>query len=60
MSRLTSLAGLLKDPPPAHAFELSEAGIAAAQIGRAPRISFAALEKDVISVSPLRMAVTSP
>jgi type IV pilus assembly protein PilM len=60
MSLLTSLTGLLKDPPPAYAFELSEAGIAAAEIGRPPRISFTPLEKDTISVSPLRDNVLRP
>jgi type IV pilus assembly protein PilM len=60
MSGLTSLAGLLKDPPPAYVFELSEAGIAAAQIARPPKTSFAALEQDVISVSPLRDNVLRP
>ncbi len=42
MSLLTSLAGLLKDPPPAYAFEVSEAGIAVAELARPPRMSFAA------------------
>jgi type IV pilus assembly protein PilM len=54
MPRLTSLGSLLKDPPPAWAFELSEAGVAAAPVGRTPKISFAPIEKDVISVSPVR------
>jgi type IV pilus assembly protein PilM len=60
MSGLTSLAGLLKDPPPAYAFELSEAGIAAAQLVRPPKAAFAELERDVISVSPLRDNVLRP
>ena len=54
MSRLTSLTRLLKDPPPAWVFELSEAGIAVAQVARPPKTVFAPLEPDVISVSPLR------
>jgi type IV pilus assembly protein PilM len=54
MPRLTSIGSLLKDPPPVWAFELSEAGVAAAQVGRTPKIAFAPIEKDVISVSPLR------
>ena len=53
MPRLTSVASLLKDPPPVYAFELSEAGVAAAQVGRTPKISFAPIEKDVISISPV-------
>jgi type IV pilus assembly protein PilM len=60
MSVLARLAGLLKDPPPVYAFELSEAGIAAAHISGAPRTSFSALERDVISVSPLRDNVLRP
>lgn len=60
MSVLTSLAGLLKDPPPLYAFEVSEAGIAAAEMARPPRVSFAALEPDVIALSPLRDNVTRP
>jgi type IV pilus assembly protein PilM len=53
MPRLTSVASLLKDSPPAYAFELSEAGVAAAQVGRTPKIAFAPIEKDVISISPV-------
>ena len=53
MPRLTSVANLLKDPPPLYAFELSEAGVAAAQVGRTPKISFAPIEKDVVSISPV-------
>lgn len=60
MSLLTPLTGLLKDPPPAFAFELSEAGIAAAEAGRSPKIAFSALEKDVISLSPVRDNVLRP
>jgi len=44
----------LRDPPPALGFELSEEGIAAAQITRPPRILFRALRAGVLSVSPLR------
>jgi type IV pilus assembly protein PilM len=53
MPRLTSVARLLKDPPPVYAFELSEAGVAAAHVGRTPKISFAPIEKDVLSISPV-------
>ncbi|MFB3778675.1 MAG: hypothetical protein ACE141_13740 [Bryobacteraceae bacterium] len=60
MSVLMRIAGLLKDPPPVYAFELSEAGIAAAAIDGAPRATFAVLERDVISVSPLRDNVLRP
>lgn len=48
-------ANLLKDPPPAYAFELSEAGIAMARCtARSPQIGFQPLEPDVLSVSPVR------
>jgi len=60
MSALSSLGRWLKDPPPAYAFELSEAGVAAAQTGRAPRIWFTPLERDVISISPVRDNVLRP
>jgi type IV pilus assembly protein PilM len=60
MTRLSTLVGLLKDPPPAYVFELSEAGIAVAEVARQPKISFAALEHEVISVSPLRDNVLRP
>jgi len=60
MIRLASFLGLLKDPPPAHVFEVSEAGIAVAEVARQPKISFAALERDVISVSALRDNVLRP
>ncbi|MCL6545282.1 MAG: hypothetical protein K6T61_08625 [Bryobacteraceae bacterium] len=54
------LARWLKDPPPPYAFELSEAGIAAAYTGKPPRLSFTPLEPDVISVSPVRDNVLRP
>ncbi len=60
MSRFSTLAALLKDPPPVCAFELSEAGIAAAEFSGQPRLSFAALEKDTLSVSPLKDNVLRP
>lgn len=60
MSVLTSLAGLLKDPPPLYAFEVSEAGIAAAEMAGPPKLSFAAFEPDVIELSALRDNVARP
>lgn len=47
-------AGLLKDPPPGHVFELSEAGIAMARTTHPPKFGFQPLEPDVLSVSPVR------
>lgn len=60
MSFFQSITGLLKDPPPAFAFELSEAGMASARNGRPPVLIFREFEKDVISVSPLRDNVLRP
>ena len=54
------LATLLKDSPPEFAFELSEAGIAAAGSMRPPQLSFQPLEPDVLSVSPLRDNLLRP
>jgi type IV pilus assembly protein PilM len=54
MSLLHSVTSLWKDPPPALAFELSEAGVAMARTGKAPDFDFRPLESGVLSVSPLR------
>jgi type IV pilus assembly protein PilM len=51
---LDSLKSLLIDPPPGMAFEVSEAGIAAARIGTRTELDFRALEPGVLSVSPLK------
>lgn len=50
---LDGLKSILLDPPPGMAFELSEAGIAAARIGPRTELDFQALPPGVISVSPL-------
>ena len=52
------LKGLLQDPPPAMAFEISEAGIAAARIGAAAELVFEPLKPGTLSVSPLQENVT--
>lgn len=49
MSILQSISSLVKDPPPEHAFELSEAGISYSQ---GSRIGFQAFEPGTIEVSP--------
>jgi type IV pilus assembly protein PilM len=49
---MTSLASLLKDPPPAYAFELSEAGIACARVAEPAKVNFTPLEPGVLMVSP--------
>ncbi len=48
------LRKLLNDPPARYAFEISEAGIAAARTAPTPQTSFQPFDSDVISVSPVR------
>jgi type IV pilus assembly protein PilM len=55
-----ALTALWKDPPPALAFELSEAGIAMARTGKTPEFDFRPLDPGVISVSPLRDNILDP
>src|SRR5579872_1138584 len=57
---LERLKGLLQDPPPAMAFEISEAGIAAARIGSKAELDFQALKPGTLSVSPLKENVIDP
>jgi type IV pilus assembly protein PilM len=57
---LTSLARLLKDPPPAYAFELEAGHMAVAQVGKAPSVQTRQLEDDVLAVHPLRDNVLRP
>src|SRR5712692_7387990 len=54
------LAALWRDPPPAFAFELSEAGIAMARTGKEPDFDFRPLDAGIISVSPLRDNILEP
>ena len=54
------LSSLFKDPPPAYAFELSEAGIAVADLAKGPQTEFHPLAPGVISVSPLRDNILAP
>jgi type IV pilus assembly protein PilM len=51
---LERLKFLLRDPPPAMAFEISEAGIAAARIGARAELEFQPLKNGTIAVSPLK------
>src|ERR1035438_1655616 len=53
-------ANILKDPPPAYAFELSESGIAFAKIGQVPQVNFQPFEEGVLSVSPVRDNIQKP
>ena len=51
---LTRLQNLLREPPPGMAFEISEAGIAAARIGSHAEMEFQALKTGTLEVSPLK------
>jgi type IV pilus assembly protein PilM len=51
---LDSLKSLVLDPPPGMAFEVSEAGIAAARIGPHTELDFRELAPGVLSISPLK------
>lgn len=55
-----SLANLLKDPPPTHAFELSEEGISFAPVSGSAHAEFAAFEPGVLLVSPHHENIQQP
>ncbi len=55
-----SLANLLKDPPPTHAFELSEDGIAFAPVSNSALVDFARFEPGVLLVSPVHDNIQQP
>jgi len=55
-----NLASLFKDRPPAYAIELSEEGIAIADVAKAPQTEFRPLAPGTISVSPLRDNILMP
>jgi type IV pilus assembly protein PilM len=59
-SMLNKLKSLLQDPPPSMAFEISEAGIAAARIGARAELDFQPLKPGVITVSPIKENVADP
>lgn len=59
-SPMTSLANLLKDPPPTHAFEMSEAGIAFARVSEPKQVSFKPLDPGVLLVSPAHDNIHQP
>ena len=54
------LKGLLQDPPPAMAFEISEAGVAAARIGGRAELEFEPLRPGTLTISPLQENVADP
>lgn len=51
---LEKLKGILQDPPPSMAFEITEAGIAAARIGSKAELEFQPLKPGTLTVSPLK------
>ena len=57
---LTRLQNLLREPPPGMAFEISEAGIAAARIGSRAEMEFQALKTGTLEISPLKENVIDP
>jgi type IV pilus assembly protein PilM len=57
---LDKLKSLLQDPPPAMAFEITEAGIASARIGARAELEFYPLKAGTLSVSPLKENVIDP
>ncbi len=54
------LKSLLQDPPPAMAFEISQAGIAAARIGSRAELDYYPLKPGTLEVSPLKENVADP
>ncbi len=55
-----ALQSLLHEPPPAMAFEISEAGIAAARIGSHAELDFQPFQPGVLAVSPVKENVADP
>jgi type IV pilus assembly protein PilM len=57
---LEKLKAVLQEPPPAMAFEISEAGIAAARIASRAELDFHPLKPGTLSISPLKENVIDP
>jgi type IV pilus assembly protein PilM len=57
---LDKLTSILTDPPPAMAFEVSEAGIAAARITARVEIDFQPFKPGTLTVSPVKENVEDP
>ena len=57
---LDSLKRFVQEPPPAMAFEISEAGIAVARIHSKAELDFRPLKPGVLSVSPLKENIQDP
>jgi type IV pilus assembly protein PilM len=60
MKLVDFISGLLQDPPPSLAFELSEAGIAVARMAGKTEVGFHPLNPGVLDVSPLKDNVIMP
>ena len=57
---LDTFKSFLQEPPPAMAFEISEAGIATARIGARAELDFHPLKPGTLAVSPLKENVEDP
>jgi len=57
---MSFLANLLQDPPPTHAFELSEEGLAFAPVSEPASAGFARFQPGVLLVSPLHDNIQQP
>lgn len=55
-----SFANLLKDPPPTHVFELSERGIAFAEVAEPKQAGFTPFDGGVLQVTPVHDNVLQP
>ncbi|MGB6945916.1 MAG: hypothetical protein WBE37_26185 [Bryobacteraceae bacterium] len=55
-----SFANLLQDPPPTHAFELSEEGLAFAPVSEPALAEFSHFERGVVLVSPVHDNIQQP
>jgi type IV pilus assembly protein PilM len=57
---LDKLKSVLQEPPPALAFEISEAGIATARLGARTELDFRPLKPGALAVSPLKENIIDP
>jgi len=60
MTVLDSVRSVFRDPPPAMAFEISEAGIAAARISSHAELEFQPFKPGTLTVSPLKENIADP
>ena len=57
---LERLRSVLREPPPAMAFEISEAGIAGARVGARAEMEFQPLKSGTLAISPIKENVIDP